>query len=137
MAVLRINTSARNAACDGVVDLLDAGAAAGTLKIYTGSQPATPATAASGTLLATATLADPAFGASSTGVATGTDPASVTAVATGTAGWFRAADSDGNAIFDGDVTATGGGGTMTLSSTSITSGGSVDITSLTFTMPAS
>lgn len=137
MAVLRINTSARNAACDGVVDLLDAGAAAGTLKIYTGSQPATPATAPSGTLLATVTLADPAFGASATGVATGTDPASVTAVATGTAGWFRLEDSTGANVFDGDVTATGGGGVMTLSSTALVSGSPVDITSFTVTMPAS
>ena len=134
---LKLATTTRTAMADAAVDLLDAGSGAGTLKIYTGSQPSTPETAASGTLLATVTLVDPAFGAASSGVATGSDPSSVTAVATGTAGWFRAADSDGTVRFDGDVTATGGGGVMQLSSTSITSGGSVDITSLTFTMPAS
>lgn len=133
---IRLATTARNASTDGVVDLLDAGAGAGTLKIYTGSQPASAQDAATGTLLATVTLADPAFGASATGVATGTDPASVTAVATGTAGWFRAADSNGATVFDGSVTATGGGGDMQLSTVSITSGGSVDITSMTYTTPA-
>lgn len=136
MAVTRIAATTRNALADAAVDLLDAGAGAGTLKIYSGAQPATADTAASGTLLATVTLADPAFGSAVAGVATGTDPASVNAVATGTAGWFRAADSTGATVFDGDVTATGGGGTMTLSSTALTSGNPVDITSLTVTMPA-
>lgn len=134
---LRLATGTRNAKADAAVDRLDAGAAAGTIKIYSGSQPATPETAASGTLLATVTLADPAFGAASTGVASLTDPASVNAAATGTAGWARFADSDGNVVFDGDVTATGGGGVVTLSSTSLTSGSPVDITGGTYTQPAS
>jgi hypothetical protein len=121
---------------DALVDGLDAGAAAGTLKIYSGSRPATPDDAITGTLLATVTCADPAFGASSSGVATLSDPASVTAVATATATHFRAADSDGNPVFDGDVTATGGGGDLTLATTSITSGLSVDITGGTITEAA-
>ena len=132
---LRLATTARNASADAVVDLLDAGAGAGTLKIYTGSQPTDPQTAASGTLLATVTLIDPAFGSASSGTATGSDPASVNASATGTAGWFRAADSNGNAVFDGTVTATGGGGTMELSTTSLVSGSPVDITALSYTQP--
>lgn len=132
MATLKIDTNARNAAADAIAALVGTG---GTLKIYTGSQPATPATTASGTLLATVTLG--AWGSASAGTAAGADPASVNAVATGTAGWFRAASSGGTTVFDGDVTATGGGGVMTLSSTSIVSGGAVDITSLSITMPAS
>lgn len=137
MAILRISTAARNAACDGIVDLVDGGTGAGTVDIRTGAQPATPSDTATGTLLATVTLADPAFGNAATGVATATDPAPVTAVGTGTAGYFRVKDSSGTAIMDGDVTATGGGGSMTLATTSITSGLSVDITSFTVTMPAS
>jgi hypothetical protein len=132
MAVLRISTGARNAAADAIAALVGTG---GTLKIYTGSQPATPGDTATGTLLATVTTG--AWGSASAGTAAGADPASVTAVATGTAGWFRAASSGGTAVFDGDVTATGGGGTMQLSSTSIVSGGAVDITALSITMPAS
>ena len=137
MAVVRLSTAARNAAVSAVAGLVDADAGAGLIKIYTGSQPATANDAASGTLLATVTLGDPAFGAASTGTVTGADPASVTAVATGTAGWFRMSDASGDTVLDGDVTATSGGGAMELSSTSITSGGSVDITALSLTMPAS
>jgi hypothetical protein len=137
MAVLRLATAARNAAADAVVDLFDAGAGAGTVKIYTGSQPTTANDTETGTLLATITLIDPAFGAASTGVATGSDPVSVNASATGTAGWWRGEDSTGANIMDGDCTATGGGGSMTLSTTSLVSGSPVDITSFTVTMPAS
>ena len=134
--VVRLSTAGRNAATDAVVDLIDAGAAAGKIEIRTGAQPATGETAASGTLLATVTLADPAFGASATGTATGTDPAAVDPVATGTAGWFRVLDSNNGKVFDGSVTATGGGGDMTLSNTSLAPGISTDITSLTYTTPA-
>ena len=131
MAVLRIPTATRNAVVDAVTALVGS---TGTLKIYSGSQPASANDAASGTLLATVTMG--AWAAASAGTAAGADPASVNASATGTAGWFRAANSGGTTVFDGDVTATGGGGTMTLSSTSLTSGNPVDITSVTVTMPA-
>ena len=137
MAVLRLSTSARNAAVKGVTDLIDAGPGAGTISIYSGAQPATPNTAPSGTLLATVVLGKPAFAAPSTGVSAGADPAAVNAVATGAAGWCRVADSASNAVLDGDVTASGGGGFMQLSSTALTSGAPVDITSLSLTMPAS
>lgn len=133
-----ISTAARNAACDAIVDLLDADSGAATIQIRTGSQPAGPGTSATGTLLATITCSDPAFGAASTGVATlsGT-PLSATAVADGTAGWFRALDSNAVAVFDGAVTATGGGGQLTLATTTITTGLTVNVTSGTFTVPAS
>ena len=131
---LRLSDSVRNAKVDAAVDKLDVGGA-GSIKIYTGSQPATPATAASGTLLATVTLPNPAFGSSSGGSASMNDPASVNASATGTAGWARFADGAGAVCFDGDVTATGGGGVVTLSSTSLTSGAPVDITGGTYSQP--
>jgi hypothetical protein len=135
MATTRLANSARSAACDAVVDLIDAGSGAGTMQIRTGSMPATPNTAATGTLLATVTLADPAFGAASNGVATATDPAAVTGVAAGTAGYFRVLDSNGNAVMDGDVTATSGGGALELSTTTISVGVTVDITGWTHTQP--
>ena len=134
---LSLATTARNAMCDALVDLIDAGASAGTIQIRTGTRPANPNTAATGTLLATVTLIDPAFGSAASGVATLSDPVAVTAVATGTATWFRALDSNSNAVMDGDVTATGGGGDLTLATTSITSGLSVDITGGTVTVPVS
>jgi hypothetical protein len=133
---LTIANSVRTTRNDALVDSLDAGSGAGTIKIYSGSRPATPGDAISGTLLVTITCADPAFGASSSGAATISDPAGVAAVATGTASHFRAADSDGNAKFDGSVTATGGGGDLTLATTSIVSGATVDITGGTITEAA-
>ena len=132
---LTLPAAVRTAQCKALADRLDAGAGAGTIKIYTGSKPATADDTATGTLLATVTLIKPAFGAPSSGVANLADPAAVTAVASGTAGWFRAADSTGATVMDGTVTATGGGGDLTLSTTSITTGLQVDITGGTLTQP--
>ena len=54
--------------------------------------------------------------------------------ATGTAGHFRLYDSGGTTCHaQGTVTATGGGGDLTLDNTSIASGQSVTITSFTIT----
>jgi len=133
---LRLAVAARDAAADAVVDRLDAGSGAGTVQVRTGSQPATADDAATGTLLATITLGDPAFGAAASGTAlVASTPRSGTAVATGTAGWFRARDSDGNTVFDGSVTATGGGGDLTLATTSIVTGADVRITSGSYSQP--
>jgi len=58
------SNAARNAACDAVVDLVDAGAAAGYFIVYDGSQPAGPDTAVTTqNALVTGTFSDPAFGA--------------------------------------------------------------------------
>lgn len=134
---IRLATAARNAAADSVVDLIDAGSGAGTIRIYTGTPHATPGNVPAGTLLATVAFADPAFGSASAGVASATDPAAVTAVAAGTAGCFLVSDSAGVGIFDGTVTATGGGGDLQLGSTALSSGITVDITAFTYTQPAS
>lgn len=140
----RINTAARNAACDAVVDLVDGGAGAGVIRVYTGSQPATPGDAPTGTLLAEFTLSDPAFGSSANGVAALDVTPALTddGLAAGTAGWFRILDSTeaagtGLGIIDGSVTATGGGGQLELNSTTISVGVAVEITAGNVTMPAS
>lgn len=132
--MLTLSNAVRAAMVDAIVDPLDVGGA-GTIEIRSGTRPADPATTATGTLLATVALANPAFGAGSAGVATITDPAGVTAAATGTATWFRAKSGGGTAVFDGSVTATGGGGDLTLSSTSIVSATTVDVTGGTITVP--
>lgn len=136
MANVRLATAPQNAACDAIVDLIDAGAGAGTIKIYDGTQPANANTAVTTqTLLATLTYSATAFGAASSGVATA---AAITgdsaADATGTATWARVADSNGNTIFDCDVNTTGA--TINLNSVSIVTGGTVDISSFTLTMPS-
>jgi len=136
---LRISTAARNAMVSAVTALADAGSGAAHVRIYTGTQPATPATTASGTLLLDIPLNDPSFAAPSTGVATGdvTPEPTDDGITTGTAGWFRLLDSNDVAILDGAVTGTGGGGECTLSTTSITTGLTVNLTSITLTQPAS
>lgn len=137
---LSLPTASRNAAADAVVDRLDAGAGAPTIKVYSGSKPASANDAATGTLLVTFTLdGTAAFGAAGATTAGQADldvsPAiSATAAATGTAGWFRAADSDGNTVFDGTAGTTGTD--LILNSTSITSGATVNLLSGSVTMPA-
>lgn len=133
---ITLPTASRTAMCDTLVDRFDAGAGAGTIQIRSGSRPASANDAATGTLLATITLIDPAFGAASSGVATVADPVAVTAVATGTATWWRGLDSSPATVCDGNITVTGGGGDLTLATVDIVSGMSVDVTGGTITMPA-
>lgn len=131
----RIPTAVRNAACDAIVDALDAGAGAATIEVRSGSQPASANDVAGGTLLATFTLADPAFGAAASGVATlASTPRSTTGSAAGTAGWFRAKDSNGNTVCDGSVGTSGAD--MNLNTLTISVGVAVDLVSGTVTMPA-
>jgi len=136
MAV-RLAVATANTLASAVTTAVDAGTGAGTLKIYTGSQPATGDTSTGGsTLLATFTLNDPSFGAASNGVITlaGT-PKTVAAAATGTAGWFRIETSTPGNVLDGSVGTSGQ--QINLNTTSITSGVNVTITSGTITMPTS
>src|SRR5688572_2177889 len=137
----RLATATRNAATDAVVDLIDGGAGAGTIDVRTGTQPATAEDSATGTLLLTFTLNDPAFGAAGASVAGRADLDVSPAVATvgladGDAGWFRVKDSTGATVFDGAVTATGGGGQLELSTIAVSVDLDVSITSGTVTMPA-
>ncbi|MGW4422536.1 hypothetical protein [Streptosporangium sp. NPDC004631] len=132
----RISTAARNAACDAVVDLADAGSGAAKIRVYTGTQPAGPGTAiTTETLLAEFTLADPAFGSAASGVATlASTPRATTGVAAGTATWFRMLDSDNVAILDGSA---GTSGTeLILNTATVSIGVAVSLTSMTVTMPA-
>jgi len=133
---IRPSTAARNAMVNAVTALIDADAGAGTLKIFTGSQPANGDAAETGTLLATVNLTDPSFGAASSGTANAGDPPAVTGVAAGTAGWFRIEDASGDNVYDGSVTATGGGGDLQLATTTISVGVQVDITALSLSAPA-
>jgi hypothetical protein len=129
MAINTISTAARNAMCDALVDLIDGGAGAGTIQIRTAS-------GGGGTLLATLTFSDPAFGAASSGVATAsaiTDDSS--ADATGTAGYCVILDSDSNSIFEGTVGTSGAD--INFNTVAFTSGDTVSISSMTITMPAS
>lgn len=124
---LTLSAAARNAAADGVVDLVDgASPTAGKLEIQ----------ASDDSVLVTFTLADPAFGAASTGVATALGvPITATAGATGTASKARIRDGADTDIITGLTVGTSGTNVV-LSSTSIVSGQDYDLTSGLITMPA-
>lgn len=121
----RLPSGTRNAQADAVGTLMSGG----SVEIRTGSQPASASDAATGTLLATVTLGTAP--AASSGTVSMPDPASVNAVATGTAGWFRVKSSSSATVWDGAIGAEG-----TLSSTSVVSGNPVDLSAVTYTVPA-
>jgi hypothetical protein len=132
----RLPDASQQAAADAVVDRTDVGGA-GSLKIYTGTQPADADSTPAGTLLVTIALAATAFGsASAAGTATlASVPRTGTAVAAGTAGCFEVLSGGGLKVFQGTVTATGGGGDLTVDNTNIASAQVVNVSSLTYTQP--
>jgi hypothetical protein len=129
----KLSDAAADAAADAVCALLNSG----KLRIYDGSQAANANTAVSGqTKLVEFTLPNPAFGASSAGVATANTISAATVIATGTAAWFRAVKSDGTTVvFDGSVGTSGCD--INLPSTSLTSGNSESVTAFAYTQPES
>lgn len=131
------------AALDAALALIDNGASAGYLRIYNGTVPAdADAALGSPTTLATLTMSDPAFPASSDAGPGATSTANTitddtAADATATAQFFRIYDSDNVCRFQGAVTATGGGGELELNTVSIVANAVVGVTSLVATLPES
>lgn len=120
----------KNARLDAITTAVGTSA---LLKIYDGTQPASPDTAISTqTLLATLTCNASAFAAAASGgVLTANAITSGTAGNTGTASWFRLTTSGGTAKIDGTV---GTSGTdAIINNTSITTSQSVSCSSLTIT----
>ena len=128
----QLSTTVRNAELDAIETAIGTSA---ILKIRTGSPPANCAAADSGSVLATLNLPSDwlANASGGTKAKSGTWE-DTSADATGTAGHFRVYDSGGTTChMQGTVTATGGGGDLTLDNTSITSGQDVLITGFTLT----
>lgn len=135
MAVFRVTQALSTTICNAILAAIDAGAAGGTINFYTGTMPAKPETGiTSQTLLGTCTYSVTS-GTVSAGVFTA---AAITqdssADATGTAAWARIKDSDGNAVFDCDVTVVGGGGIIQMVTTSVVTGGPIAFTSFVISM---
>lgn len=128
MATITLTSGARNAACNGVVDLIDAGSgdANGDLIIRTSGDVE----------VATLAMTNPAFGAASTGVATAAAISDDSSATGGTAANFIFQDRDNAEVLEGSVTVTSGGGDLELSSVSIGATDTVSISSFTVTMPA-
>lgn len=137
MANIRPALALRNALADAVNAALNAGSGPATIEIYSGTIPTNADTAVGAqVLLAVLTCTDPAAPSASASVLTfSAITGDSSANATGTATWARVKDSTGATVFDCSVTATGGGGVITLNTTSIVSGSPVSITSGTLTVP--
>ncbi|HWA60860.1 MAG TPA: hypothetical protein VG939_05770 [Caulobacteraceae bacterium] len=130
MAV-QLSTAVRNARLDQVETTIGA---APLLRIHTGAMPADCAAAASGTKLVEITLPSDWMAGASGGSKSKSGTWSAAAVATSTGGYWRIYDASGSTChLQGTVTATGGGGDMTLDNTSITSGQTVTVTTFTLT----
>lgn len=121
-------------------DQVNIGSTASVIDIRSGGQPADPDTGATGTLLATLTFSDPAFGAATDGNPGGLLTASAitsdtSADATASAGYFRmrATGTGADDVADGEVGTSGAD--LNMNTIAITAGSTVSITSMTVTMP--
>lgn len=97
------------------------------VEIFSGAQPANCAAADTGTKLASIALPSD-WVTESNGVLTKAGTWSVAAIATGTAAHYRIKNTAGSTVMEqGSVTATGGGGDMTVDNTSIASSQTVTV----------
>lgn len=139
---LQLSNAAAIAACDALAGLPDVGAGDAALQIYAGALPTDTDTAIGAqTLLVEFALPNPLFAAAidaSPGAIAVGDVGNIPteqATATGTATFFRILNADGDAVFQGTVTAVSGGGDLEISSTSIITGIDVTVVSLSLVMP--
>lgn len=120
-----LTTTGRNAACNAIVDLLDSG----FVKIYTSG---------GGTLLATCTFGNPAFGNAGASVAGRADANAITpgtAGNTGTAAEYKIQTSASADILTGTVGTSGAD--INFPTLSFVSGVEIGISTLYVTVPAS
>lgn len=129
---VQLSVPVRNARLDAIESTIGTSA---IMTILSGTAPANCATADSGTVLATLSLpSDWMANAASGAKAKSGTWQDTSADATGTAGYFRIKDSTGATCgIQGTVTATGGGGDMTVDNVSFASGQSFTVTAFTLT----
>lgn len=116
-------TAVRDGVCNFVVDQLDEGTPPGKLVFQTSGD----------VTVATLTFSNTAFGSSSSGTATAAAITSDTNAVGGTIAKARLRNAAGTDKIICSVTATGGGGDITLSSVVVSAGQTVSVTSLTYT----
>lgn len=136
IAAIQLSVRVRNAMLESMETTIGTAA---HIQIWAGTKPADCATTAVGqTKLVDFTLAsdwatNAASGSKAFAAITGT-----AAVATGTAAFYRLTDSTDTSLScdeQGTITATGGGGDMTIDNTSINTGQTVNITGWSWTEP--
>lgn len=129
---LQFSVAVRNARLDAIETAIGTAA---VLKIRSGAPPANVATADSGTVLATLSLPSDWMAAASGGTKTKAGTwEDASADAAGTAAHWRLYASDGTTPHaQGTVTATGGGGDLTVDNVSFAAGQTFTVTSFTIT----
>lgn len=126
---IQLSVAARNARLDAFET---AAGVSAKLQLRTGAQPADCSSAPSGTLLCEIPLPADYMNAASAGAKTKLGTWSGSGAAAGTAAHFRIVDTAGTTChMQGTVTATGGGGDMTLDNTSIAVSQAVSVTTFT------
>ena len=124
-----LETAARNAACNAVVDLVDVGASPAWLELDDSAY----------NILVLIYLPNPSFGAASTGVATAAGlPLTATCIAPGTMSKYRVFDRSGTStqVWEGTIGLSGSGADMIVDAVAIVAGQAISITSWTHTHPA-
>lgn len=128
---IQFDATVRNARADAIESTIGTSP---SLKIRSGAPPANCATADSGTVLATLPLPSDWMAAASGGAKAKTGTwEDTSADNAGTAGHFRIYDSGGTCRVQGTVTATGGGGDMTIDNAVLALGQDIQVTSFTIT----
>lgn len=128
---IQLSTGARNARLDAIETTVGT---APKLQLRTGSAPANCAAASTGTLLAELTLPSDWLAAAASGAKALAGTWSGTGSAAGDAAHFRIFDSAGTTChMQGTVTATGGGGDMTVTNVTIANGQAVAVATFTLT----
>jgi hypothetical protein len=127
---IQLSTAVRNARLDAIETTVGTSA---ILRIRSGAAPANCAAADAGTVLATVNCPSDWMAAAASGSKSLSGSwVDSSADATGTAAHFRLYDSTGATCHvQGTVTATGGGGDMTVDSTSFTAGQQFTVTTFT------
>lgn len=131
---LQLSVGVRNAMLDAIETTIGTSA---VIKLKTGAQPASAATADSGTVVATISLASDWMSAASSGskAFSSTPLEDASADNAGTLAHYRVYASDGTTChMQGSITATGGGGDMTVDNTVVAAGQDVKITSWSINM---
>lgn len=127
---VQLSTALRNARANAIASTVGN---APILRIYTGTQPADCATAASGTLLVAVTCPATWLGAASNGVVSGAGlPWSANASSTGIAGYYRIYDSAGTTCHEQGSVGTSGTD-MVVDNTNFASGQTFTVTAFSKT----
>ena len=126
---LQLSTTVRNAMLDAVETAIGTDA---VIRIFTGSAPANCAAANTGTELYNETLPSDWMAAAASGSKAKSGTWQNTAIADGTAGYWRVYASDGTTChMQGTCSGSGGGGDMELQNTSIATGQQITVTAFT------